>query len=369
MNTVNTELLVRKSRPGEIALRESPEPPLAEGQVRVGIESFALTTNNITYAAFGEAMGYWRFFPSGREGWGIVPAWGFAAVRQSLHPGVAVGERLYGFWPMASSTVLRPARLSTEAFFDGQPHRAELHAIYNQYLRCAVDPMWRPETEDVQSLLRPLFTTSWLIDDFLADNDFFGARTVLLSSASSKTASGTAFQLSQREGVEVIGLTSPGRREFCERLGCYHRVLAYDTLDWVDSELPLVYVDFAGRGELRRAVHQRFSQLKYDAVIGNTHAGERAPPGEGADLPGPAPTFFFAPAQIKKRHTDWGAHGFAQRMADAWGAFVAKATDPAAPWFRIEHHRGGPAVQAAWTRVHGAIGHPRAGHILSLAAR
>ena len=64
----------------------------------------------------------------------------------------------------------------------------------------------------MQALLRPLFITSWLIDDFLADNDFFGARVMLLSSASSKTAYGTAFQLAQREGIEVVGLTSPGQR-------------------------------------------------------------------------------------------------------------------------------------------------------------
>ena len=81
-------------------------------------------------------------------------------------------------------------------FRDAAPHRAELHAVYNQYLRCSADPFYTPGSEDVQALLRPLFITSWLIDDFLADNDFFGADTLLLSSASSKTAYGTAFQLS-----------------------------------------------------------------------------------------------------------------------------------------------------------------------------
>ena len=57
---------------------------------------------------------------------------------------------------------------------------------------------------------RQLFITSWLIDDFLADNQFFGATAdptqpaqLLLSSASSKTAYGTAFQLAQRAGIEV----------------------------------------------------------------------------------------------------------------------------------------------------------------------
>ena len=218
---MTTEALVRKADIGEIRLREVAEAPLTDGQVRVRIESFALTANNVTYAAFGDAMDYWRFFPSGREGWGIVPVWGFASVTQSNHPGVAVGERLYGFWPMASGTVLQPVKLSPGGFADGQAHREGLHAVYNQYQRCALDPLWTAKTEDIQALLRPLFTTAWLIDDFLADNAFFGADTVLLSSASSKTASATAFHLKQRGNVEVIGLTAGSRREYCERLGCY----------------------------------------------------------------------------------------------------------------------------------------------------
>jgi hypothetical protein len=66
-----------------------------------------LTSNNITYAAFGDAMSYWQFWPGTGDdpdgtAWGCIPVWGFGTVVQSLHPGVAVGERLYGYWPMAS---------------------------------------------------------------------------------------------------------------------------------------------------------------------------------------------------------------------------------------------------------------------------
>ena len=64
----------------------------------------------------------------------------------------------------------------------------------------SADPFYTRDSESAQALLRPLFITSWLIDDFLADNNFFGADTMLLSSASSKTAYGTAFQLRQRAG-------------------------------------------------------------------------------------------------------------------------------------------------------------------------
>ncbi|MBC7731795.1 MAG: DUF2855 family protein, partial [Bacteriovorax sp.] len=193
-----TDLLIRKDTLATTRLRNSSEAPLADGQVRVRIDAFALTSNNITYGAFGEAMSYWQFFPSGEEGWGRIPVWGFGSVAQSMHPGVAVGERVYGYFPMADQVVLQPDRLRPDGFTDAAPHRSELHAVYNRYMRCGADPLYTADTEDIQALLRPLFITSWLIDDFLADNDFFGADTVLLSSASSKTAYGTAFQLAQR---------------------------------------------------------------------------------------------------------------------------------------------------------------------------
>lgn len=365
-----TDLLIRKDDLASTRVRTAEDQRLADGQVRVRIDSFALTANNITYAAFGEAMNYWQFYPTGEEGWGTIPVWGFASVVHSLHPGVAVGERLYGYFPMASAAVLTPERVSPERFTEGAAHRAALPAVYNQYFRSRSDPLYSADTEDIQALLRPLFITSWLIDDFLDDNDFFGARpgAALLSSASSKTAYGTAFQLAQREGMAVIGLTSAANRGFCESLGCYDRVLAYDELDQLAVDTPCVYVDFAGNGALRRAIHTRFTQLKHSASIGGTHVEQLAASGSGKDLPAPRATLFFAPAQIKKRTSEWGAEAFGQRMLQAWRAFIAHVTDAKAPWLRAEHHDGAAAVEAAYAAVLAGRGDPRIGHILSLSA-
>ena len=362
-----TEALVRKDVLGEMHLREREEARLQPGQVRVRIESFALTANNVTYAAFGDAMDYWRFFPSDTAGYGIVPAWGFGRVVQSLCAGVRIGERLYGFWPMASSATLRPERQNESGFIDAAPHRAGLHSLYNHYLRCAADPLWSKDTEDFQALLRPLFTTAWLIDDFLANNHFFGASTVLVSSASSKTACATAFHLQQRGAVRVVGLTADQRRSFCERIGVYDQVLAYEELDRLPADTALAFVDFAGRGALRASVHTRFANLKHDAAIGSTHHDQRGGPGDASGLPGPRATFFFAPAQVKKRIAEWGLAGYGDRMAQAWFAFVAKAAHGDPPWLRVQHDDGDAAVKAAWEQVQGGKGHPRAGHILSLA--
>ncbi|MBS0455229.1 MAG: DUF2855 family protein [Proteobacteria bacterium] len=358
-----TTLLTRKDALGTTRIEHRDDAPLAANQIRVRIESFALTTNNITYAAFGDDMSYWGFFPSGEEGWGIVPVWGFGAVVQSAHPGVAVGERLYGYWPLADQAVLQPTRLRPDILVDGAAHRAALPPVYNGYFRCAADALYTPDSEDIQALLRPLFITSWLIDDFLADNDFFGADTVLLSSASSKTAYGTAFQLSQRPGIQAVGLTSAANKAFCESLGCYARVLTYDEVTQLAPDTAGVYVDFSGNAAVRRSIHTHLGGLRYSMAIGSTHVDAR---GSAKDLPGPRPVFFFAPSQIKKRHEDWGAAGFNERLLAAWRSITARAGGGDAPWLQVQRQRGAAAVQAVYQEVLAGRGDPRTGHILSL---
>jgi hypothetical protein len=359
-----TTLQVRKDQLDQTRLVTTEDTALADGQVRLRVEHFALTANNITYAAFGEGMQYWQFFPSGDAPWGIVPVWGFASVVQSLHPGVAVGERLYGYWPMAGSAVLQPRALSETGFGDGAPHRKGLHPVYNHYLRCHSDPFHAYGSEGMQALLRPLFVTSWLIDDFLADNAFFGADTMVLSSASSKTAYGTAFQLKQRSGISVIGLTSARNRAYCESLGCYTQVLSYEELERLPQDSACVYIDFAGNAALRLAVHQRFRNLKYSCSVGGTHVKSL---GGARDLPGPKATLFFAPAQIKKRHDDWGAAELENRLVAAWRDFSSAVSAGDPPWLVVQEHRGPQAVQAAYAQVFAGNGDPRIGHILSLA--
>jgi hypothetical protein len=369
MNTLHFE--VRKNQLGTTEFRSTPSSALLDGQIRVRIDRFALTSNNITYAAMGDAMQYWQFFPVAQDpAWGRIPVWGFATVTESHHPLIAMGERLYGYFPMASSLDITPGTISSVHFFDTAPHRGGLHPVYNQYMRCAADPFYSGDTEDQQALLRPLFITSWLIDDFLADNTFFGATAdparpglLLLSSASSKTAYGTAFQLAKREGIEVVGLTSAANVAFCESLGCYDRVLTYQQLDQIAADVPSIYIDFAGNAAFRLALHTHCKALHYSSSIGATHVEEM---GGAKDLPGPKATLFFAPAQIKKRSAEWGSQGLTQRLVESWRAFIETVSHADHPWMTVQHHVGPDAVLATYLQVLGGRGDPRIGHMLTL---
>src|SRR5574341_1065711 len=211
-------------------------------------------------------------------------------------------------------------------------------------------------------ILRPLFMTSFLIADFLEDNGFFAARMAVLSSASSKTAYGTAFLLSCMDPrPEVVGLTSDRNVAFTESLGCYDRVVTYDQIDSLPQDAPALYVDMAGSGAVRGSVHGRFADnLKHSAVVGGTHWEEGASQGQ---LPGAPPTFFFAPTQAQKRTADWGARGLNERFAEAWKAF----REPLRTWMDVVEERGPDAVKRVYLDHLEGRADPRTGNVLSLA--
>lgn len=316
--------------------RDVEPPPLEDGQVRLAIESFALTANNITYAVFGEMMKYWEFFP-GPDGFGRVPVWGHAQVEASANPEIAVGQRFYGYWPMSTHLTVQ-AKPGRSGFTDVAAHRQPLPPIYNQYLAVGAEDA----LEAHRALLQPLFITAFLIDDQFDDNGFYGANSVILSSASSKTAIGLAALLKKRGGVKVVGLTSPRNKAFVEGLGFYDQVVQYDDLATAPIEGPAAFVDFAGDAAVLAGVHNRFAdELKASILVGGTHW--EAPRGGGA-LPGPTPAFFFAPDRAGKRQKDWGAGGFEQRYGAAWSGFVADAPR----WLKVETGQGREAMQAAY---------------------
>jgi Protein of unknown function (DUF2855) len=364
-----TEVQVCRSAITEHRVVTVGVPKLADCEVLFAVDRFAVTANNVTYAAFGEFMKYWNFFPSSSDAdvWGIVPVWGFGDVVASKAEGVAVGERFYGYFPMATHLVIQAAKVTPAGMFDGAAHRRDLSPVYNQYVRVANDPSYSMDLEGVQMLLRPLFTTSFLIDDFLADNNLFDATSAVLSSASSKTAYGAAFCLHQRGTVKVVGLTSERNRAFTESLGCYDQVLTYEEVALLDQE-PTVYVDMSGSGSVRTAIHNHLGDmLTYDCAVGGTHWDAMAQ-GSGAPLPGPSPQLFFAPSQVQKRNADWGPAGFASRLADAWTLFLTNVVEAEKPWMTIEAVDGADAVASCFSAQVTGTASPEIGYVASVGA-
>jgi hypothetical protein len=347
------DLLVDRTDLTRAALHDVPTPDVGAGQALLRVDRVGMTANNVTYATFGDAMHYWDFFPA-PEGWGRVPLWGFAEVEVSDVPGLEVGTRLYGYLPTSSHLVVQPEKLDERGFRDATAHRQPLPAPYNRMTAVTHDPAYEASREDLQVLYRPLFMTSFMLADFLRDNEFFGATNVVLSSASSKTSYGTAFLL---DGVTTVGLTSSGNVAFTQSLGCYDEVTTYADLQLPDG--PTVYVDVAGDGALRRRVHEA-ADLVHSAVVGAAH--HDAAPDTGGPLPGPRPAFFFAPDQMRKRYADWGPDGVEDEHAKAWARFAPVVEG----WVDVTVGSGPEGLRDAWLEVLAGGVDPRVGHVLQL---
>ena len=286
--------------------------------------------------------------------------WGYARVDASDAPDLAVGERLYGYWPMGSTLDITPGRADARGVSDLAPHRSEMAGAYSRYTRVGADPMLREGREPHQMLLFPLFYTSFLVDDFLEDNDDFGARTIVVSSASSKTAIGVAHRARAR-GRRCIGLTSLANLEFTTSLDVYDAVITYDRI----GELavgPTEFVDLAGNAAVTRAVHERFGDaLTHSMIVGGTHWDQ---PGDttGEALPGPRPAFFFAPTQIAKRVQEWGQAAMDERLGAAWDDYSAWCDG----WIEFRDFTGPEAVSGAYLELLEAGADPRVGYICTL---
>jgi hypothetical protein len=349
-------LAVERNDLSKTEVLETPIPRLEPGEVLLAIDRVGLTANNVTYAILGDSFHYWDFFPT-RAGLGLVPLWGFAEVEASTVEGVSVGDRLYGYLPPASHLVVRPGRIDQRGFRDASPHRVALPSPYNAYALTTGDPAYDAQREDLQVLYRPLFFTSFMLADQLEDTEYFGAQSLLFSSASSKTAYGTAFLL-QGNGPELIGLTSPGNVEFAESLGCYDRVLPYGEVAALAGG-PTAYLDFAGNAELRSALREKLGALLlHEAVVGVTH---QQPAGAEA-LTGSRTTVFFAPDQMRKRIGEWGREKLDERFAEAWRGFAPAVGG----WVDVVTTHGCEALRDVWLEVLGGQSPPRVGHVVTL---
>lgn len=388
------DLLIDRRDFARALLVDARPAPLAAGQIRLAIERLALSANNLTYAVSGDTRGFWSLFDA-PAGFGRIPAWGHAVVEASRHPDVAEGERFFGLLPMSSHWTFT-GRRSRLGLRDVSKARAGLNPVYNQYATVRETDPGRLET---YILFRPLFITSFVLDHYLASNGYFGASTVWLTSASSRTALGLASLLTST--LAVVGLTSARHLGFVEACGCHRRVIPYPAqrveatgASLVDTGLgddgkaatapaattaapigtaaesdtgPTVVVDFSGDAALVARLAQGLgARLQRVVSVGATHwsaagtagatGAPRATGADGsagsagsADAPAPAGSrsideSFFGPDHIEALIGRWGGPVFEARLGEALERFVERSR----PWYEIDHADGPQALLGAY---------------------
>ncbi|MCI5046150.1 MAG: DUF2855 family protein [Aquisalinus sp.] len=325
-----TRLEVNKADINQTRWADASLPALQEGDVKLKVDHFAFTANNITYGVIGEQFGYWKFYPVEEDGWGIIPVWGFADVTESRHPDFEVGERIYGYLPMSTDIIVKPGGIQDNQFRDISAHRENLPAIYNVFVRLKADPFYDPDLEAYRALWFPLAGTSFGLADWLQETDYQGADTILLVSASSKTSLGLAYLLdrSNLQGKTVAGLTSARNKAAVQDTGYYDKVYAYNEVSAMDAVSPTVIVDFSGNGTTLAELHRHLGDnMKHTVIVGASHWDEER---KGEGYIDERSRLFFMPAYAAERAKATGG----QFVTDLYAASQAVAKD-ASKWMKV----------------------------------
>lgn len=309
-------------------------PVLTSGEVRLSIERFSLTSNNVTYGVMGESLGYWDFFPV-KDNWGKIPVWGIGIVVESHCNNIAVGSKFYGYYPMSSEFIVQPENVSNKGFKDVTSHRQSLASSYNHYSLMVKENGFLPDADNYYILYRPLFSSGLLLEDYLRENEYFGATTLLISSASSKTAISLAFMLGKLGGVKSIGLTSPKNLSFVKSLGLYDEVICYNELDDIQANRKITYVDICGDSVLLQKIQSQLNnRLVHRCVVGGTHSTIKNKKKNDSlivttltKLAASKQSQFFAPTHIEKCQKTLGTDGFSQHFQQSWVAFLAQVDE------------------------------------------
>ena len=340
----------------------SAETALSDDEIIVRVDSFALTANNITYAVLGDKLGYWQFFPASDNtdnSWGIIPVWGFATVISSHSNDIAVGEKLFGYFPPTSLVKMTATQVSSQRFFDGSAHRAALPPGYNIYRRVLAEPGYNESYDNQRMLLFPLHITSFCLCDYLESKQWFDAEQVIIISASSKTSIGLAYGIDDSASApNLIGMTSTRNHEFVNKLGVYQQVINYGDLSQLNSKLKTVIVDMAGNAEQLKAIEQHMAgNLTYCLQVGLTHWDETSVTSPLTDTDS---EMFFAPGHIQKRITQWGAKEFDRQSM----TFMAKSSQRSAPWLTFTTIEGIEQMTEVYADVCNGVLAPEKGIII-----
>lgn len=339
---MSVEFQVRKEDLPQNRIVKRENPPLRDGEVRLKIDQFAFTANNLTYGVAGYSLGYWQFFPAADntdQGWGIIPVWAFADVVESKTAAVPVGDRLYGYFPPATQLTIEPRDVTEQALIDGAAHRQSLPPLYNRYRRILADPNYDRRTDVARILLAPLHMTSFCLWDCLKDNNWYGAEQIIIVSASSKTSLGLAHGLSADDtSPPVVGLTSKRNVSFVTSTGLYQDVVSYASVADALAVRPSVVVDMAGNSAVASSLYEKLGKdLTYYIRVGITHwDAQRDKEAFGAAQEPGKQENFFAPSYILQRIKDWGPGEFDKRSS----AFVAEAAKATFGWMTVDIQEG-----------------------------
>ncbi|KAF7327411.1 hypothetical protein MKEN_00318900 [Mycena kentingensis (nom. inval.)] len=374
---------------------------LLPNHILIKVERFGFSTNNLTYEALGE-QAHFRYFDfhaapesekTSTKTHGLIPVWGFGTITASAHPKITVGERVYGYFAPCRYLLVpvSPSDVNRHAFYVPRPHlpAGTNRRPYNQIIRCSFDPEYTPTElgENLTMLYRPLFWTAYWLEDWINSLNYRGASSVLISSASAKTAFCAAYLIRKRrergeagKTLKIVGLTSARNLPFTRGLGLYDEVVEYDNFETTTRgrASKWLYVDVAGNDSVNARLFTHFGSDGLAAAI-SVGMTSLAPASEKASaLDWKLNTFsdkealrdkkannmenFFMVEWLHVRKNQLSVQEIFARQQKAW----AELMEDCVPWVQLVRVSGAEAVKKVYDEVSKNGFSPKIGYVWSL---
>jgi hypothetical protein len=371
-------------------------PALEPDEIRLSIDKVGLTANNLFYAQMGEApfLKFFAVYPleEKHKHLAILPAWGVATIIESKNSDFAVGEKYRGFLHMSNVAQMK-ARRTAAGFNAYGGKRDKLNQAYNGFIQLKESGSSPIRGSGIKSDLAmtssPGALSGFIMYELLKMHDFYGGRSVVFTSASSKLSLATALELrKERESGSIeglIGYTSASNADFVKSTGLYDTVLTYDQSIPPEAGAGHILVDVAGDATIYKRDKERFVKA---FAVGGTHAKAKASTFTAFGLPGflkmfidmmgpqpiknwasrnlnPQLEMFFAPTVIKELLDRWGQDEMDRKSDAALQGFVDSAVDRG--WITVDRSENTDSIQAAYEKIVRGQVPPSEAIILSLA--
>ncbi|MFK7975439.1 MAG: DUF2855 family protein [Halioglobus sp.] len=379
-------------------------PALEPDEIRLQVDRVGLSANNLFYAQMGDApfLKFFSVYPlldDEHKHLANLPAWGVATIIESANAAFAVGEQYRGFLHIADVVQMKAKRTDI-GFRAYGALRDKLNPAYNDFKRIdntPQSPLLVAENSssnnpnsvaDFALVASPGAVSGFILSELLKNNAFYGATSVVLTSASSKLSLATAMELQEsvaRKDIQnITAYTSSKNRDFVASTKLFSTVLTMDEPLPTTDQQQYVFIDVAGDADVFK---KNKSAIKKGLAVGGTHGDAEASTFTAFSPSGflkmfidmMAPDFlkrwasralrpklemFFAPTVVQELVSAYGQAEFDRKADTALANFATTAINN--DWVNVERAETEADIQAAYREVMSGAVSPATAVVLSL---
>lgn len=351
-----------------VELPSTPIKSLGESSLRLKTRIIGQTTNNLTYAKLGFAMGWWDIYPlsehtpapyNDRSRYATIAGWGYAEVLESTIPMVPAGASVYGYVRIGTGSwdvQVEESECHGQLFVKDE-HRQHVLKVYNRLtLRSSLTEEHGSAADGRgwDALMEVLFGTGYNLSTYgfawedanrihpagqgswsSEDADLRDSLIIILN-AGGKTGLSFAYALRQNRPQEhqpakLVAVGSNKSRPLLKRCGFYDEVLLNEDSEKVEelaeelSPRRVLLFDFGARPGTMASYTSSLNSLKSPIPVTRFFVGGDNRPAKAEDaireLGGRGEGIQVNANSLREKGMEVGGDSYLQEFDKVWTGF------------------------------------------------